>query len=187
MRLGKQVKKIKEPQEIQETKQRLSAKQAGFTLIELMVVVVIIAVVTSIGVMSLSSNDQARLTNQKNQFKSFMNLVRDQSSFDRALYLVSPDERGLTTYVFKQGAWKTASKVEFFPWQQGLTIDWSFDKSFAQKQQLPKSGWMFWPSGEALAGSVTFSLEGEQTPFQTDEHDDNSVVWNGLLQFEKSP
>lgn len=157
--------------------------QQGFTLIELMVVVVIISVVTSISVLSLSGGDKSKLTAQQNQLKMLLSLVRDQSTFDRRLYLVVPDETGLTTHVFEQNKWKKSPKVEFLAWKNGLTVQWSVDKVFAQKQQLPEAGWMFWPTGEVLQGDVTFAVGGDKFTAPNKESI-VTVSWNDILQFD---
>ncbi len=157
--------------------------QKGFTLIELMVVVVIVSVVTSISIMSLGTSDQNKLTTQQNQLKSLLKLVRDQATFDRKLYLIVPDEKGLTTHVFIKNQWKKSSKIEFIAWQPALTVVWEVDESFAQKQQLPDAGWMFWPTGDVLDGAIAFSVGGDKFTAPKKE-DIAKVSWNDILQFE---
>lgn len=163
-------------------------KQAGFTLIELMVVLVIVAVVMGVTVLSLSSNEKSRLNAQKNQLKSYLSLVRDQSTFDLKLYLVAPDQQGLKTLVFDKDSWKIASKVAPLVWQDGVMADWRLDSTFAHRQQLPSAGWIFWPSGEVLSGKVTFTLQGgAQSQAQAESELDNSVAWNNLLKYKTVP
>lgn len=157
--------------------------QKGFTLIELMVVVVIISVVTSISILSLGAGDQNKLTAQQNQLTSLLSLARDQSTFDRKLYLVVPDKKGLTTHVFDENKWQKSSKVEFVAWKPGLTVQWSVDEVFAQKQQLPEAGWMFWPTGEVLEGDVSFAIGGDKFTAPKKENIVN-ISWNDILQFD---
>lgn len=158
-------------------------RQKGFTLIELMVVVVIVSVVTSMSLLSLSGGDQSKLTAQQNQLKTLLSLVRDQSTFDRKLYLVVPDEKGLTTHVFYQNKWKESPKVEFLAWKSGLIVQWSVDEVFAQKQQLPEEGWMFWPTGEVLEGDISFAIGGDKFTAPKKENI-VTVSWNDILQFD---
>ena len=173
---------------------RSSEKQQGFTLIELMVVVVIMSVIISVTVLSLSPSEQARVTSQANKIKSYMSLVRDQSAFERKLYLVAPDQSGLTPYVMQQGRWQLAETLEKLSWLEGIQADWELDSSMAQKQQLPKAGWMFWPSGEVVSGEIHFNL-GENFPPSRGTRagegatQDNQafVSWNGILQFKEKP
>ncbi len=155
----------------------------GFTLIELMVVVVIVSVVTSISILSLGGGDQRKLTAQTNQLKSLLMLVRDQSTFDRKLYLVVPDESGLTTHVFHQNKWQESPKVALLEWKPGMVVEWSVDETFAKKQQLPEAGWMFWPTGEVLEGAVSFAMGGDKFTAPKKENI-VKVSWNELLQFE---
>jgi len=157
--------------------------QQGFTLIELMVVVVIVSVVTSMSLLSLSGGDQSKLSAQQNQLKTLLSLVRDQSTFDRKLYLLVPDDKGLTTHVFEQNKWKESPKVEFVAWKPGVIVEWSVDETFAQKQQLPKAGWMFWPTGEVLEGEVSFAVGGDKFTAPKKENI-VKVSWNDILQFD---
>jgi general secretion pathway protein H len=174
--------------------QRHQHRQHGFTLIELMVVVVIMAVVLSVGMLSLRPSDAALLTTQQSQLKSLLRLASDHAAFEQRLYLVAPDEQGLTTYVFTDQAWSVSSKMVFLPWQAGLSVQWNTDLTFAEQNQLPQAGWLFWPSGEVLPGEVEMQLDG-QTMSQVAPSKTNSVkqtdkvttvVWDGLLNFEKS-
>jgi len=162
-----------------------SSKQAGFTLIELMVVVVIVSVVTSISILSLGPSEQAKLTTQQNQLKTLLGFVRDQSTFDRKLYLVTPDDKGLTTHVFTKNKWQKADKVAFLAWQAGINASWKVDEDYAQQQQLPDPGWLFWPTGEVLEGEAYFSV-GENAFQNSNKAEVSTVVWDGLLQFESS-
>jgi len=110
-------------------------------------------------------------------------LVRDQSTFDRKLYLVVPDESGLTTHVFHQNKWQESSKVALLEWKPGMIVEWSVDEIFAEKQQLPEAGWMFWPTGEVLEGAVSFAMGGDKFTAPKKENI-VKVSWNELLQFE---
>ncbi len=148
-----------------------------------MVVVVIISVVTTMSVLSMSGGDKSKLTAQENQLKAFLGLVRDQSAFNRRLYLVVPDKTGLKTYVLLKKKWETASKVDFLAWSSGVTVSWSVDETFAKNQQLPEAGWMFWPTGETLEGDITLSVGGDA--FRAPEKENIvKVSWNDLLQFD---
>ncbi|VAW48612.1 hypothetical protein MNBD_GAMMA03-92 [hydrothermal vent metagenome] len=158
--------------------------QKGFTLIELMVVVVIVSVVTSISILSLGASDQNKLTAQQNQLKTLLVLVRDQSTFDRKLYLVVPEKTGLTTHVFIENKWKESPKIEFLAWQPGLTASWEVDEAFAQQQQLPEAGWMFWPTGDVLEGTVVFSVGKDDGSIASEKENTAKVAWNDMLQFD---
>ncbi len=157
-------------------------KQAGFTLIELMVVVVIVSVVTSISILSLGSSDQKKRLSQQNQIKTLLTFVRDQSTFDRKLYLVVPKKEGLTTYVFSDNVWKVSPKVDFLAWQPGLAFRWTVDDVFADKQQLPEAGWMAWPTGDVLEGEIVFWVGDWNT--KPKKEDRVRVSWDGLLRFD---
>ncbi|WP_127471109.1 prepilin-type N-terminal cleavage/methylation domain-containing protein [Thiomicrorhabdus aquaedulcis] len=165
-------------------------RQRGFTLIELMVVVVIMAVVLSVGMLSLRPSDSAILNTQQGQLKSALRLVSDYAAFEQRLYLMAPTQDGLTTYVLTDQAWSVSSQVAFLPWQAGLSVEWNTDLTFAQQNQLPQAGWLFWPSGEVLPGEVKIQLDG-QTQLTSNAKGGKvagvtTVVWDGLLNFETS-
>lgn len=160
------------------------AQQAGFTLIELMVVVVIISVVVAVGMISMGGNEQATLRAQERSAKALLSFVRDKSTIKQQLYLVAPDEQGLTTYVLKTGQWQIDPEVKALPWQTGIAVDWQVENStFAQQQNLPREGWVFWPSGDVLAGALLLkSVQNQQASLQ-DTLSSYSFRWSGLLQF----
>ncbi|MEA3405617.1 MAG: prepilin-type N-terminal cleavage/methylation domain-containing protein [Pseudomonadota bacterium] len=159
-------------------------RQLGFTLIELMVVMMIISVVVSVGMISMGGNEQSTLRAQERSVKALLSYVRDQSALKQQLYLVAADETGLTTYHLVKGRWQQDSTVEVLSWQDGLSVEWEVENSpFTQQQDLPKEGWVFWPSGDVLAGAVFIqSLQSKQAT-SLDNASSYSFRWNGLLQF----
>jgi len=158
--------------------------QLGFTLIELMVVMVIISVVVSVGMISMGGNEQSTLRAQERSVKALLSYVRDQSALKQQLYLVAADEQGLSTYHLIAGRWQQDSSVDSLSWQEGLSIEWQVDNSaFIQQQDLPKEGWVFWPSGDVLAGAIFMhSLQSKQAT-SLESASSYSFRWNGLLQF----
>lgn len=161
--------------------------QSGFTLIELMVVLVIVAVVAAVGLVSLNPSDQAVLRSQERSVFSLMQFVRDQSALDQKLYLVSPNERGLDVFYLQQGKWLKADPSYALMWKEGVRIDWQIDQTdFVKQQSLPQAGWVFWPSGEVLTGSIQIWMNEQGSPGRAGAEADRYVIrWNGLLQFDQ--
>jgi len=162
-----------------------SAKlQTGFTLIELMVVVVIMSVVVAVGMISMGGNEQATVRAQERSAKALLSYVRDKAAIKQQLFLVAPDEAGLTAYRLTAGKWQTDEGVEPLVWDERLTITWDINNTaFAQQQNLPKPGWVFWPSGDVLAGSIEMSSAPNNQTSSLDETSSYSFSWDGLLQF----
>ena len=158
--------------------------QSGFTLIELMVVMVIMSVVVSVAVISLGGNEQTTLRAQQSSAKALLTFVRDKSAIKQQMYLVAPDKAGLTTYVLKTGKWQVDNRIEKLAWQEGLDIEWQVDNTaFAQQQNLPSEGWVFWPSGDVLGGAIYMrSLQTKQATGPQD-WSSYSFSWNEVLQF----
>ena len=164
--------------------QRLLKSQKGFTLIELMVVVVIMSVVVAVGMISMGGNEQATVRAQERSAKALLSYVRDKAAIKQQLFLVAPDETGLTTYFLQAGKWQADASVEPLVWDESLTINWDIDNTaFAKQQNLPKEGWVFWPSGDVLAGTIEMrSKQNNSASFQG-ALSSYSFAWDGLLQF----
>ncbi len=162
--------------------------QRGFTLIELMVVVVIISVVVSVGMMSLGSNEQATLRAEERSVKALLSYVRDQAAMKQRLYLVAVDEQGLSAYSQQRGKWELDSDIAPLKWSESLVVEWKIDnQQFAQQQNLPKEGWVFWPSGDVMAGAILLNIRSDAVNTREQEPSSYSVHWNGLLQFDSKP
>lgn len=162
----------------------MPAKQSGFTLIELMVVLVIVSVIVSVGMLSMGSSEQATLRAQERSAKALLSYVRDLSALKQRIYLVAPDEQGLSTYVLTQGRWQLDSSITPLQWQPGITLDWQIDNAnFNLQPELPKAGWVFWPSGDVLAGEMSMQTAQNSQSLLDNEVSSYSFSWNGLLQF----
>jgi len=163
---------------------RPAQRQLGFTLIELMVVMVIISVVVSVGMISMGGNEQSTLRAQERSIKALLSYVRDQSALKQQLYLVAADEDGLSTYHLVKGRWQQDSTVQVLSWQEGVNVEWEVERSpFTQQQELPKEGWVFWPSGDVLAGAIFIQSLQDKQASSLENLSSYSFRWNGLLQF----
>lgn len=154
--------------------------QRGFTLIELIVVLVIMGVVVSVGVISLGSFNQDLAENQRANIQSLLQQVADQSAFSQKLFLITPDESGLTTYWLKDKKWQVADTLSAMPWQAGFKVDWDVDENLTSQQKLPDPGWLFWPSGEVIPGEIVLTgVSDNSTSLVV------TLSWNEALEFEK--
>lgn len=162
---------------------RRPSTENGFTLIEVMVVVVIISIVLSVGMLSLSQNEQSQLRVQTIKVKSFLEFVSDLSAFDQKMYLVVPESIGLTAYRSVKGVWELSSKVDAMNWV--VEAEWQTEPSAVQRYELPKPGWVFWPSGEVTPGSITLMTLSQKLQ-QQEVIEPQVIQWNVFLQFEGS-
>ena len=76
-----------------------STRQAGFTLIEIMIVVVIIAVMSVAVSISIGGNSDRKARLQANRFLTVVNEVRDEAIISGQDYALLVDEKALT-YAF---------------------------------------------------------------------------------------
>ncbi len=162
---------------------RSPSAESGFTLIEVMVVVVIISIVLSVGMLSLNQNEQNQLRAQTIKVKSLLEFVSDLSAFDQKMYLVVPEATGLTAYRSVKGVWEPSSKVDAMSWV--VEAEWQTEPSAVQRYELPKSGWVFWPSGEVTPGSITLMTLSQKLQ-QQEVIEPLVIQWNVFLQFDES-
>ncbi|BCN94326.1 hypothetical protein THMIRHAM_21110 [Thiomicrorhabdus immobilis] len=153
-------------------------------MIELMVVVVIMSVVVSVGILSLGRFSQDLLDNQQAKIESYIKQVSDQAVFGQQMYLIVPDAQGLTTYRFNSREWLEDEQLAIFPWHDGFMVSWELDETFVQQQQLPRPGWVFWPSGEAIAGKIHLKILGTDSSDSTAKTE-MTLSWDETLVFAK--
>ena len=165
-----------------ETLAKTVKTQKGFTLIELMVVVVIMSVVVSVGVLSLARFNQDLAENQQAKIESFFKQVADQSAFSQKLYLIAPDDKGLSVYRFLNAEWLADESMDSLIWHEGFRVSWELDEHFVQQQNLPRSCWLFCPSGEVVAGKIVLgNLTSE--PNESASDSEITIDWNEALEF----
>jgi len=155
-----------------------SNKQSGFTLIELMVVMVIVAIIIAASVASMNNLTQDIVDDQAGKAKTLLKQASQQAAFTYDLFLVVPNKQGISGYRKTQDQWQEEPSLSL-QWHESLEITWQTDETFARQNQLPDSGWLFWPSGETLPGEITAKYkEQQQNPNIA------NVKWNGVLDFE---
>ncbi len=154
--------------------------QKGFTLIELMVVVVIMAVVVSVGVVSLGSFNQNLTATEQAKLQSYLKQVSDEAAFKQRLYLLVPDESGLSLYAKINFQWQAEQSIEKFAWHEGFEASWQLDETMVRQQQLPQAGWLFWPSGEVTPGLIKLDMADQN------ENQTLSVEWDQWLDFKRA-
>ena len=146
------------------------AKQAGFTLIELMVVVVIIAVVLAAGLMSFGSHDGGQLREQWAKTQGLIQTACDQAAFKQRLVLIGVDKQGLSVYYQVAGQWTQADNIQPLSWTPETQVEWRAEPSMQQRMQLPKPGWLCWPGGLLTEGEI--------------RADGQVLSWNQTMQFK---
>ncbi|WP_038126718.1 prepilin-type N-terminal cleavage/methylation domain-containing protein [Thiomicrorhabdus sp. Milos-T2] len=159
-------------------------RQSGFTMIELMVVVVIMSIVVLVGVMSLGSYSQDILSNQRAKIQSYIKQVADQAVFTQKMYLIAPDQDGLTVFNYVNSQWLQAKQVPIYGWLDGFNVSWQLNETFAKQQQLPRPGWVFWPSGEALKGQITLKSI-DTSAGDLEKKTEVTLKWNEVLEFNE--
>lgn len=148
-------------------------QQKGFTLIELMVVVVILAVLVSVATLSFTPSDSVKLNQQTLELKGALQQTCDEAIFSQKVQALVPSKKGVSLFALDQKKWQTVSSVKALTWLSGISVDWHVEDRLSTQAALPSPGWLCWPTGEILPGSVTFKL-GEQS---------THMSWTPLLKF----
>lgn len=157
--------------------------QAGFTLIELLVVVVIMAVVVSVGVLSVGGVNQDRLQSEKNKVQNMLKQMLDEAAFKQKLILLTPNDEGIRFYSQKNYEWQAEPNMPTVKWNDDFQVDWQIENRAISRQNLPtiegqvQQGWLFWPSGEVIAGEIKLSLLEQEGSAQA------VIRWDESLQF----
>jgi len=159
--------------------------QAGFTLIELLVVLVIMAVMAAVGVMSLSPNEQAQARALSAKLQGAVQSAYDQASFQQRLILLAPvvseEQVSLQAWQWRDDAWQQAEGLRELSLPGEFDYQWQLPELAEQNQNFkpPQPGWLFWPSGELSAGSVSWS-----SPRQRFDNEVYRLSWDEALNFE---
>ena len=91
------------------------AKSAGFTLIELMIVVFIIAVASAVAVFSLRPSDNEQSVQNAQQLAALLDAARAEARAEKNALIWSCDQSGFTV----QGLTVGSSQTKHFAWQSG--------------------------------------------------------------------
>ncbi|WP_135794983.1 hypothetical protein [Hydrogenovibrio crunogenus] len=142
-------------------------------MIELMVVVVILAVLVSIATLTFTPNDSVKLNQQTLEFKGALQQACDEAIFTQKIQALVPSKKGSRLYFLQQGKWQIVSSVKPLVWLPGMSVDWQVAERPSAQAELPGPGWLCWPTGEILPGSVTFQLGQQKT----------KMSWTPLLKF----
>lgn len=136
-------------------------------------VVVIMAVLLSVATLAFSPSDSAKLNQQTLQFKGALQQTCDQAIFSQKVQALVPTKEGVSLFSLQKGKWQTVSSVKPLAWLPGLSVDWQVNNRLGAQESLPSPGWLCWPTGEVLPGSVTFQLGAQKT----------LMSWTPLLKF----
>ncbi len=149
-------------------------KQAGFTLIELMIVLVVLAVVLAVGIVAMTPSKSAVINQQVALVKGGLQQTCDQAAFGQRVFALIPSDKGLSMRYLRQQKWHDFEASKQVSWSEEFKVSWVVDEDVAKQNNLATPGWLCWPSGEVLEGSVTFELDDYFA----------KLSWDSFLRFE---
>ncbi|MDY0136848.1 MAG: prepilin-type N-terminal cleavage/methylation domain-containing protein [Thiomicrospira sp.] len=133
---------------------RLRWSQAGFTLMELLVVLVIVAVVLSAGLLSFRQDTSRYVAQQANQIQGLLQAGCDEAVWGQRLVFFEVSEKGLQPWVHRQGRWQVFTDLKPLAWHPSVQVDWTLPALSGGAYDLPAEGWLCWPSGDLTAGEM---------------------------------
>jgi len=142
--------------------------QAGFTLIELMVVVIIISLLLTAGMLALRPSESARLQQTLAQVRTWLQSSCDQAAFAGTLVAIVPSEQALKALMLRQDRW--VSLESEFPRPEGVQWRWQGVRPVPEDTApLHQRAWLCWPEGEMTPGSLTARVDGEADRLRWDD------------------
>lgn len=160
---------------------------AGFTLIEILVVVVIVGLIATIAVVNMGSGSQSRdLENSARKLFLILQTASDQAVLENEEIGVVLDEHGYELYVYNQdkSTWDSGSGTLFQPvslpdWvQMTLHRDQKAPKLATGDDNTVKPDLMLFSSSETTPFKLTLQIKGNDTPVYTIRSDGvNGLEW----------
>jgi general secretion pathway protein H len=134
--------------------------QAGFTLLEILIVIVIIAIVLSFSILSIDTEPE-KLDNETDRLTALMEMVAEEAVMNSREYRLLIEEQGYSFQVFQGGKWQN-SDDEIFRRRQ--LPEGFYLSAEIENQSMPIAS-SAEEKGEPIA-SILFLSSDEATPFE---------------------
>jgi type II secretion system protein H len=165
---------------------RLVGRDAGFTLIEILVVVVIMAVMTTIGILSIGLLGKDRgLDTEGERFADVVAAASEQAGLEGRDFGIwfGPDRYEVMTYANRRQRWETLADdrlYEVHEWPAGLVPRLEIEGKVmmlvparADSPTVPQV--LFYAGGESSAYRLTLTREGSTATLAIEGHADGTL------------
>jgi len=99
------------------TPPRLAPRAAGFTLLEVMVVVVIVGLLAGFSALAINQASDRPLRGEAERFADWLQMVGDSALLQGVAYGLGEDDKGWQLLVFYRQQWWPAAQPEPFEWR----------------------------------------------------------------------
>lgn len=131
-----------------------NSRDPGFTLVELMVVLFIMGLVSAVVVLSLPSDDGAKLAREAEAFAARLKRAQEEAVLTNRPVDVTVTPEGYGFRAQRRGAWTPLDDGPFRPraWSAGVAV--------SMKSDAGRSGVRFDPTGTAEPAAIVLTRDG---------------------------
>lgn len=113
---------------------RRTPQQAGFTLLEIMVVVFIVAIMSGLSFFALNQATDRRYTSQAEDFRLWLQQLSDMALLEGTAYGLSYGENSLEALVYYNYAWYRVSTPQAFSFRDEVSLSLTEERGQVSRQ-----------------------------------------------------
>jgi len=137
------------------------AKQAGFTLIEILVVIFIIGIVTGVALLSMSHNENSEIKTFASELTQMVSMAEEQAMLEPKIMGISLDHFAVNFSSLQKN--RRTQKSEWLPTNNNVLSKYSIPENIEVSLHMDGKPVKLYGGGHAP--QIIFSTNGDVTPF----------------------